>query len=51
MLKLAKEVDELASDIVVCGMVPNDVSLRQVVESDRSKSMAEAAQKRNYCIR
>ena len=32
MLELAKEMDELASDIVVCGMVPNDVSLRQVVE-------------------
>ena len=31
MLELAKEMCELASDIVVCGMVPNDVSLRQVV--------------------
>ena len=50
-MELAKEIYELASNIVVGGIVPNDVSLRQVVESDCSKSLAEAAQKRNNCIR
>ena len=48
MLKLAKEKDELASVIVVCGMVPNDISLRQVVESDFPESLAEAAQKKKH---
>ena len=36
MMELAKEVDDLASDIVVSGMVPDDVSLRQVVIAQRA---------------